>query len=213
MTTPTILDLGVDCLVSPTRVHVAVVQAAMQWPDNQGKRELFTLAVGAELSGFPEAMRQFEAEVMQAFTHGMIVGAMLRNAVGYQDIDPDRATMGKTKCAIASRFAADMSAPPASRRLSVKTIDNVIWPAFRSVAPYWAAYIHRARETGERIFPFRADDLVTFLAVAEAYRREGERVRSNAKAPSTVLQPGECLMPPLAIQRQLPQLGLEFWVA
>ena len=126
---------------------------------------------------------------------------ILLEAVGRHDIGSEDTGLTGIKCAMADRLGP-------GQRLSKKTIDNAVWPRFRPVANLWAAHNHRSRETGNAMFPCRVRDLDIFLAVAEAYRRRGEIVRSAPQATTPVLRSGETVMIPPALA--LPEIELPF---
>lgn len=219
------LDLREDCLARPTRWDCAVIEARMLWPDDANTRNRYVNAVAIKLAAgnidrvplptptptevreLAEAMlsapriEDFQDEVPDAYERGMVAGDILRRAVGYQETGRENTSLGDIKGAL-----SDLLGP--AQRLSVKTIDNTVWPRYRSVAHLWAAYVHRSKETDSTAFPCRVRALPIFLAVAEAYRRRGEMIRLTAKSPSTVLQPGAALMVPLALA--LPEVKLIF---
>ena len=227
------LDLREDCLAAPTRWDCAVIEARMLWPHDPDMRGRYLSAVsvkvgvssigrvplqeatptemreiGAKVREFGEAMlsaprvEDFTARAKSAFTHGMVAGKLLYDAVGYHELDPTKAGLTAAKERIEARLWPNL-------RVKVKTIDNTIWPIFRSVAHFWAAHILWAMQTEDNTFPCRIADLGMFLAVGEAYRQQGESIRPSPKAPTMLLRPDESVLIPEAIS--LP--AIEFFHA
>jgi len=193
----------------------------MLWPHDPDMRERFRAAVVFDLAvdmvesvpaGTPAeigewslmirrapSLEQFGEASKRPFVHGMVAGERLREAIGFQDIE--RRTMADIDEALAVLLWR-------TQRLSAKTINNMVWPRYRSVAHLWAAYIHRTRETGVDAFPTSPTGLALFLAVADEYRRRGEVTRSTVKSPATILRAGDAVMTPDAIA--LPVVDLVF---
>lgn len=213
------LDLREDCLTVPTRWDLAVIEARMLWPHDPDTRNRFLSAVSVkvgvssigrvpfeeptpitqdEVREFGEAMlsaprvEDFTALAKSAFTHGMVAGKLLYDAVGYHELDPTKAGLTAAKERIEARLWPDL-------RVKVKTIDNAIWPTWRAVAHFWAAHILWTMQTEDGTFPCRTADLGMFLAVVEAYRQQGETIRPSPKAPTMLLRPGESVLIPAAI--------------
>lgn len=78
-------------------------------------------------------------------------------------------------------------------QIEPKTIENDIWPRFKRVAHLWAAYNQTSRR--DPTFPCKPEDLPLFLAEAEKYRMDAERVRAK-RAPRMLLEPGEAVCVP-----------------
>lgn len=219
------LDLREDCLARPARIDLAMIEARMLWPHHADMRKRYVNAVSIKLAAgnidrvpFPtptpievrelaESMlsaprvEDFTDAGKRAYTHGLVAGNILFEAVGNRDTGCENTGLGDIKSALVARLGRE-------QHLSQKTIDNVVWPRYRSVAHLWAAHLHRSKETENTAFPCRARDLPIFLALAEAYRRRGETIRSTAKSPSTVLRPGDAVMVPRALN--LPEVALAF---
>ena len=219
------LDLPTDCLTAPTRWDLAVIEARMIWPHNSDRRERYLSAVSVkvavmaidrvplpkpswtEVRDLAEAIlsapriEDFTEAGKRAYYHGLVAGMVLDEAVGLHDIGRENTGLAGIKSAVATRLGPE-------QRLSQKTIDNTVWPSYRSVVHFWAAYLQRSQETDSATFPCRGRDLSLFLAVAEVYRRRGETIRSTPKSPSTVLRPGDAVMIPPALA--LPEVELIF---
>lgn len=219
------LDLRADCLARAARIDLAIIEARMLWPHDADKRIRYVNAVSIKLAAgninrvpfptpTPTEVRELAESMLsaprvedftdagkRAYTHGLVAGDILFEAVGYQDTGRENIGLGDIKSALVARLGRE-------QHLSKKTIDNTVWPRYKPVAHLWAAHLHRSKETENTAFPCRARDLPIFLAVAEAYRRRGETIRSTAKAPSTVLCPGDAVMVPRAFK--LPEVELNF---
>ena len=138
----------------------------------------------------------------EAYTSGMIAGAVLLKSVARGQIDPSNAGTGKIKSAIAERFLADKTA--ARRDHFRKKIDNSVWKVYRRVAHFWAAHVNRADATGP--FPCPTADLGVFLAISMEWCRLGEATKPPHSPP--VLRMGEAIVPPPALK--LPKGSLRF---
>ncbi len=219
------LDLREDCLARPTRWDCAVIEARMLWPHDSDTRGRYLSAVSVKVAAAaidrvpiskpsPTEVRELAEAMLSAprvedFTkagnkakiHGVVAGKILYDAVGLHDTGRDNTGLSAIKSALVAHLGR-------GQHLSQKTIDNTVWPRYRSVAHFWAAYLHRSQETNNTALPCRARDLSLFLAVAEVYRRRGETIRSSSKSPTTVLRPGEAVMIPLALA--LPEVELIF---
>jgi hypothetical protein len=124
--------------------------------------------------------KQIDREVRWAHVRGIISGRILRETLG-------RAVAPCAKPASIESTMKEIAGAIAPRaRISFKTISATIWPSYRRVAHYWAAYLHRG--AGE--FPCQLDDLDNFLALAEAFRSAGEGTRTH-QSPTSLLRRGE----------------------
>jgi len=94
--------------------------------------------------------------------------------------------------------------------MSRKTIDNEIWPTYRSVAPLWAAHLAMTAANLRGPFPCSPDELGVFLAVAEDYRKRGEAGKVPCSPQPTILRPGETVSAPPSIE--LPPIATA-WLA
>ena len=117
--------------------------------------------------------------VRQPFMHGCAAGLLLLRAATHASI-PQHFKLSDIKHDIAGTFT-----------VSVSTVDNTIWPAFRPVAHLFAAYLVRALE-GETTFPCRLVELPLFLARAEDFRSRGEAIFPPRRS-DPMLRPGEAL--------------------
>lgn len=140
-------------------------------------------------------------ETKAALRRGVIAGSMLCHVVSMAVLAPELATLSDISIRIAKRWARE--------RVSVKTI-NKIWPAYRPVAAYWAAYIALAESRGpvEQI-PCRPDEVPLFLAIAWKYRGLAENTRMKQRG-ETLLKSGETLDLPDGIVADLPEIDIDF---
>lgn len=188
------IDLRPGCLDAPTVLDVAVVMAAMLWPDHkllpnatELRHRYMAAEVGrvgpwvldhvplptpspSEVRAAVEAIRDMprmsDCPIAEAYRNGMIAGGILGAVVG------DGATLTEAKAMIAGRF-----------NMTPKRLDNHVWPIWRPVAHLWCAYLHVAAAAGEppQVICEPAN-LGRFLAGAEAWRRRGERTKSAPTA-------------------------------
>lgn len=201
-----VLNLRPDCLEDPTRYDVACLEAMMLWPDDESwrTRALETSFIEFNrpyLDVFPaEILRDYSKRAADAlpvttfqeevkkerFLRGVLVGGVLHGVIGALREDPDGATKGAIidKCIEVAQRPKNGKRP--SWRISSSTFNNEIWPQFKSVAHFWAAYFAwcyylKGSEYyfPKGNFPCRCSDLREFLSDAEAYRISGEAARTK----------------------------------
>ena len=211
------LALDGDFLLNPTIFDLSVVECHMLWPDDLQARSLATRATTAEfgrraLPHMPDHLMrdivpalvaappigQAQAAAGKPFFEGYVAGMILHHVVGAVATDGDDASMGW----IMSKIANDVR----PRRLSKKTIENTLWPKYRRVSHFWAAYVERSYS--ETVFPCRLEKLAEFLSLAEAFRVAGEATRTKQSPRPTVLLPHECVTLPVGVF--LPPCALQF---
>ena len=105
-----VLDLRPDCLVDPSRMDLARIEMMMLWPKDEGLRATALRAIelkhaietksaplpkdADELRAFFEIINsapriyELEGSAKEAFTRGMVAGGILRQGVGYSEVDP-----------------------------------------------------------------------------------------------------------------------------
>jgi hypothetical protein len=222
-----ILDLRPDCLNKPSRLDLARIEVVMLWPqdETQRARALEAAAVqslgemveqlGADetpvaitvsdlkaltrrILGAPR-LTALQQEVRRPFTRGLVAGLLLYEVVGWASLNPAIAGLGRVKAHIVKRRIFP--------RVSVKTIDNIIWPSFKPVAHLWAAYQSIRLSTRDVAFPCRIRDLQEFLSTAESFRQAGERLKPK-QARETILDPNKTWRPPSTIV--VPAIDLDF---
>ena len=138
----------------------------------------------------------------------MIAGAMLRHVVHSPDEAEGSATLGPLIAQIGKNFWRSMGP-----RISAKTINNSIWPKYRKVATFWAAYLTLTDAQGAALvdnganerLPCLPRDLGLFLALADEYRIWGEIARMKRRR-ETILTPGNSISVPSYLQ--LPGVAL-----
>jgi hypothetical protein len=216
----TLVELSKDCLTRTIRFDLAVVEAMMLWPEDEKARERWlhaamvreASALGEDL---PESHARFSLQLAADTTplkelkgiaedrqaHGWVAGAMLHRAVERAAVEGS-VNLGKIAQEVVQASAGLRRQH--GMRLSVKTINNRIWPDYRSVAHFWAAYV-TALDEGQKAFPCSIGGLPAFLATAEAYRKAGETVQTKQ---GPVMRPGESVLVPDFLT--LPTLALEF---
>ena len=219
------LDLGENCLTEPAEYDLAVVGVRMLWPHDPKMRGRYlsagtfsllpaaikhlsvpkpTLAEVSELEKMTLSaprVEDFTEAMEKATAHGLIAGGVLLEVVGARDVGRENVELAGIKTNLAARLKR-------WGRMSQKTIDNVVWPRYRSVAHYWTAHILISMETGSGLFPCQMADLDFFLATADACRLRGEAIRSAPQATKPFLRLGEAVLIPPALA--LPGVELIF---
>lgn len=214
--------LGIEqyMIDEPARVYMDLIGTEMLWPHDEAKRALGLKVACAEafanildLAGIAAeaeaiaalrkipTLESLEEETATALRHGRIAGNLLWEALAGASIALSRSPLPTLKQQIAKSLLAE------GIRTSVKNIDNVIWPRYRSVAHFWAAHEER-RITGQGPhFPCVASALGEFLALAERFRQLGENLRLP-HSPGPILRPGEAVRLPENLR--LPEIRIQF---
>jgi hypothetical protein len=216
-----ILELSGDSLEEMTQLDVLAVEALMLWPDDPVARNDALTTTTNEFANRhlpilpPDLLRSLFSTAHEAiplktirqlaegpFLHGCIAGIILAHTVNEVAINAksEKASIGwiikKLSKSIYPKW-----------RLMPKTIENAVWPKFRSVSHFWAAYVTAAYSKSGSPFPCRVDTLTDFLAKADAYRAVGETTRTR-RSPRILLMPGECVgIPP---NLRLPKISFPF---
>lgn len=227
MTKPFIIGLDPDCAHNPVRLHLAIIEAAMLWPDNPEARTAWERAARVRfLTSFLEhvedlaSLREFgmlaahssriedlNPEAQERMKHGLVAGWVLHEAIGRAELIGREVRFGEAAADITRYLEKTLRG---RFRISKKTFDNSIWPRFRSIAHFWAAYAsaNMGKDDRSRVFPCTLDQLVPFLSTAEAYRLKGETLRGKHAA-SPLLRPDETVrLPP---DLPLPTYRLNFF--
>ena len=187
------LQFRPNVLDAPGALDVAIVEFLMLWPEDEARRskamEAAVIRHLTELRGLPiprsavevsdmvrtvsaaPRLTDFTADAKDAFKRGAIAGKIFFEAVGIEHCSSGGANLSRTKKEIAERFSKTLKI-----RMSEKTINNSVWPTYRSVSPFWAAWLYNWDTTGG--FPCNPSDLGMFLATADAFRRRGETTRT-----------------------------------
>jgi hypothetical protein len=180
------LRISDDCIISPSKTDVLIIERAMLWPTSKALQTL---------------------PPVQAWEWGFLAGYKLRKIVGLSMLRAPDATSEKVTAAI-----GNLMKRKGFRSISEKTITNQIWPQFRSVAYLWASYYHRSlnRDGADAPFPCRVAELRDFLAVAEAFRLYAEVTRTAVRS-RTILTPGTSIALPAGLS--VPAVALDFELA
>jgi len=211
MTAIRYLDLRDDCIASPTPYDVAIVGGMMLWPrpeDEEVRRRALHAVIFEQIylqGNFPqpemiEERRQlrdmilsvpqvtdFESNVKAGFRRGLIAGAILNDALPKQAGDSPR-KMQPVKQTIADRFG-----------ISVSLIDGKIWPGYKCVAPYWATYIRRGRQSDHAPIPCARTDLGQFLIEAIDLSNQAKSQRGHHSPQAAILPPGTIIEVPKTV--------------
>lgn len=204
------LPLRPDWQTNPNARDAGLVAVWMLWPDDQVQRDKAAHSFDIELAirnpdmpssetateagifvdlvrAIPSIEAQYGEEIRNGFLRGMISGAILLRSV--RDAGQcAQVTLATYKAEIAERFCALDSSEHGpvdgvTRRMSVKTIDNDVWPRFRSVSHLWAAYLSAEYGIGQNVIPCQPERLSQFLARADLLRMRGESIRPRNSGP------------------------------
>jgi hypothetical protein len=209
--TDRILNLRPDCLDLPTRLDLSMIEATMLWPDDKSKRERERAIQTSAVAGFFEISQALPKDELIAlvslaadatplaevhgrarvrFIDGVRAGLYLRETVGLATLSKNRSMKQ-----IAARVCRGLE--PHASSINPHTFENHVWPVYRRVAHFWAASWDLNLEqvlSGSSAFPCSLKQLATFLALAEGYRRLGERTRTRRG--TTVLPRSETITLP-----------------
>jgi hypothetical protein len=213
-----VFDLPPDFLDAPSITDVEVIGAMMLIPQDDGLRARMlgdkwlerTLRTGrypsprtpeeyVQLNDLIRAPRRDDQRAIQAgYVKGMVAGNILLKAIWAAKAGKPE-PVGPTK----DRLAKDLWRVPGARGISVFTIDKSVWPDYRCVSPYWAAYQHlRLGERAGLPIPCSAGELGYFLAIADEIRLHGEVLHTPQSPDPTLLRPGETVALPAGIKLQ-----------
>jgi hypothetical protein len=121
------------------------------------------------------SLADLRQEYHRAFRSGLIVGSMLSGVLS------GKGKLGQMRNDLAKRHA-----------ISPSLIQTDIWPNYKAVAPYWAAYM-RLDTRGP--LPCQPQELWKFLDLSENLRLAGEQFRGR-HAPRPLLKIGETIQIP-----------------
>jgi hypothetical protein len=206
-----ILELSTDCLTSPTRLHVATIEAMMLWPhDEKARREALAASTIEFLIGVADCLpreelltlvlmqqealriKELKQKSLPRFLDGVRAGRYLQETVG--SIALDRRTKMESIAAAVTASLAEYS------QIDAKTFATHIWKHYRPVAHLWAASFDFAVSKVQlgiaSAFPCAAAELGDFLGLAEGYRLIGESTRAR-QSRHTILDLAETVkLPP-----------------
>jgi hypothetical protein len=214
------LELSDECLSRPLPIDLITLGAHMLWPDDTDVRndaidsgqlkilisdwivpqELVQQISSAALDATPIKVLQECAKA--PFVHGFIAGTILNHIIGEVAVDKnsERASIQYAISHLSKMFYPRW-------RLAPKTIENTVWPEFRKVSHYWAAYVQETYSVRPESFPCQQHKLSEFLSTAEAFRAAGEVTRTK-RSGRPLLLPGECVgLPPKIVP---PKISLQF---
>jgi hypothetical protein len=165
--------------IGATRINNAIPDdAAEEQLTHRQMREVFHF-----LAGSPP-LADIRREARRPYCHGVAAGLVLCEILHRRDVGSRRAQLGAVMDAVAATLAG-----VGGFGVSRKTIDNSVWPVFRSVSHLWGAHLW-VSAGGDRAFPCRLDRLADFLTVTEWFRVEGEGFQPK-QSDRTVLDPEE----------------------
>lgn len=193
---------------TPTALDVLAVARVMLWPSPSPAEtravsaKIFDIGVKAGTLGAPASledldalaaipkMTEVESDVMDAAKKGTIAGFLLLRMVRAAR-KGEAVSMESAKIDLASFYVAKFN-----ERVSLKSIDNNIWPKYRRVSHLWAAWLDYMRAA--RVPVDRASDLPHFLSAAQWFLRQGLAVTPNQSKYGTVLKAGQIVAIPWA---------------
>jgi len=210
-----IINIPSNFFDAPDRLSVGLIEVLMCWPhDDKYRSDVFEVIsikdhitrYAIQLKRNQEEMEKFTDELNRlptesefrkkgktAFVHGVIAGAIALDAIGQAKIGEKSEVYLK---AVKARFSEMIP----GFHTSEKTIDNRIWKNYRRVAHFWAAYLYLFAEENikERVFPCSPNELYMFIAVAEAFRIEGESLRIRQSREKFLFRKDESIrLPPM----------------
>jgi len=156
--------------------------------ERDGWRVLFRMALAAVP---PEIMKR---RFQERFYYGMVAGEIYCEAVTLFKKN-GACKLQNVKKVISEVFHHRTPGAPRMMSYSFSTIDNVIWPKYRAVAPYWAAISLRNFNGIVDEFPCSPKSLRDFLSLSKYFwdigstiqltrRRTGETLFDPTNAPN-----------------------------
>jgi hypothetical protein len=196
-----LIDLNPTCLSHPQDVDLAILEAAMFFPDDARRRDAYEhtskiqfLLKYADVVDDPVGLAKtalhanspidFHDEAIDRGIKGLITGWILDQAIARSAAGNDPAARMKVIFAHASkRVSAVWQASP-------KTVEQAAWGKFKAVAHLWAA--RSAMEASGFIlntFPCARSDLPTFLGMAAKVRNAATTTSMKQSRWGTILLP------------------------
>jgi hypothetical protein len=218
------LNLTKSCLATPSRGDLGEIGAAMLWPNDEAQRIRallswnFNQLVKNNALVLPKSQLEAQQLVNFArltssddelneatkapFRRGVVAGLLLHTAISNsvnKIYGPSQFARMKGKLAKDGLFG--------EKPIDVHTLDNSVWPKYRSVASLWAAYL-AMRAEDQMPFPCHLDRIKDLLGTAIAFQRLGESARvKQSRWP--VLRPGESISIPAPVLAGLPTIEIE----
>lgn len=212
---PVVIPIGRDAIDNPNRLHLAILESFMLWPSDEIARnesiktseveyaaplaryapEYVDIFAGMAKEAFPLPFMQQLAG--KPFERGTIAGLVLRECVG-------RLSMGQD-VKLSEAFKDNSHG-----FLTKKVFDNDVWPKFRPVAHFYAAWVDELLDEQDGIFPCKLSRMRIFLETAESYREAAENLRTK-QSPKPILASGEAFRLPeyLGISSRRLSFGLK----
>lgn len=216
-TFPRTIDLRVGALESPLATDLDRVASVMIWPTDPAAQmagvetSLVELMMHnrdhlsregalwvADLARRSLPLAQVQDRAREGFINGVRAGLYLLGTI-------EGAASGNNLPVMKSLASQVSSAFPSSK-ISAKTFRSYIWPDYRQVSHFWAAWLVLTTGKVEALsdleeksaavqlsaaFPCAVSEFSEFLRLADLYRQTGEVTRTK-QSPVTVLSSGEC---------------------
>lgn len=225
-----LLELTAE-MVGPerTRLTLAYIETVMLWPNDSEQRRLAfeaahaahtlnvlgqAIAESAPIALFPDQLlpiaaglaaapplKDMQSSSMEPFVRGTVAGMIFGKALIDQETG-DKSGLQAIKADIIRRYKGK----PHFEKLSLSTVENLIWGVYRPVAHLWAAAITLAT-AAPFAFPCSLPGLPSYLAVAENFRLKGESTRLR-QSKGTLLEPGRTWTVPSGLP--LPTIEAEW---
>ena len=214
-----VLDIHQSAIDHPIRLDLAMIEAEMLWPHDDGARNRAIKAAFAQqyIAAAKAQDSMIDAESAEAlhaaprlvninegaevpFRHGIVAGRILLESVVAASIDYPTSPIPALKRQLAAAFRND--------QVSESSINNTIWPRYRSVSHLWAAYLERDYTGNDVEFPCSYKQIGSFIALSEEFRRLGESLRLPKSPTTSILNAADMLRLPISIR--LPELQLGF---
>lgn len=207
-----VLALRPDCMTDPMRGDLVPLEAIMLWPGDKDEasraecENTVKIQFGIELAGtLPNGSLQSDEFLQLAsaaamvtplndireraqnklggpFVKGFIAGRVLLTAL-------ERAPRGKMPSIytdVAKSFAPVWN-------IAAKSIESRVWPDYRCVSHFWAAWILTESSGENPRFPCAVCRLPAFLRIAIAIQRQAENTRPVPNAKHPIFVTGEAV--------------------
>jgi hypothetical protein len=215
-----IIELPESCLTKPRRVDCAIIGAVMLWPGNPAARqsEIHTSSVeylktnpvlrdavlgsdAFEFAAQAKPLEDLKGVVNSPLSHGCMVGAVCYNVIVAKLGNAEISTSEAVK-----RFESDYANLNKMRSVlgisgqGKKHFYNEIWPTFRPVAHFWAAFFWYSKKFGNPTFPCEMIRIAEFLGQAEALLTLGETTKPP-KSSRTLLARADAYQLPFSVPK------------
>jgi hypothetical protein len=195
-----ILDLRPDCLENPTRFDLVPVECVMLLLDQGAHDAAMALILQAK------PINQLQDQMKGTpFGNGVKAGKYLLDVIGMNQLS------GQVSAKKLAPNAVCWGFEPYFGETTYGSFLTHIWPRYRSVAHFWAAWLYLGAETSNPAFPCTYVDLPRFLGLSEGFRLLGHRTRAF-RAPNPVL-PNEAEMVKVPILQGFSPIYPQFVMA